>query len=95
MGVSQMCWIAPEPSMSASTKVDPGAMVTDGEIFHPGPSSRPGPAPVPSVAIPPRPFSPVKFSGLIERVSAFARRHTLLRPTPNPFHAASPVTPDF
>src|SRR6266550_4515776 len=32
MGVSQMCWIAPEPSMSASTNVAFGATVTGGEL---------------------------------------------------------------
>jgi len=78
--------------MSASTNMAPGAIDTDGEIFQPRPSSRPGPAPVPSVAMPPRPFSPVKFSGLIERVSASARRHTLASPTPRPFHAPLSVT---
>ena len=31
-------------------------------------------APVPSVAMPPLPFSPVKFSGEIERVFASDRR---------------------
>ena len=66
--------------------------MTDGEIFQPWPSSRAGPAPVPSVAMPPLPFSPVKFSGLIERVSASARRQTFVRPTPSPFHVTSPVT---
>ena len=74
--------------MSASTNVSCGAIDTDGETFQPCPSSRPGPAPVPSVAMPPRPFSPVKFSGLIERVSASASRQTLPSPTPRPFHAS-------
>jgi hypothetical protein len=34
----------------------------------------------------------VKFSGLIDRVSASASRQMLSSPTPNPFHAPSPVT---
>ena len=80
VGVSQMCWIAPEPSMSASTNVSCGAIDDRRRDLPSRPSSRPGPAPVPSVAIPPRPFSPVKFSGLIERVSASARRHTFAEP---------------
>jgi hypothetical protein len=42
-------------------------MRTDGETFQPWPSSRAAFLPVPSVAMPPLPFSPVKFSGLIER----------------------------
>ena len=44
-------------------KVWPGRILTEGEIFHPRPRSRASFAPVPSVAIPPLPFSPVKFSG--------------------------------
>jgi hypothetical protein len=86
--------MVPEPSMSASTNVACGLIVIDGEIFHPGPRSRQGTAPVPSVAIPPRPFAPVKFSGLIERVSACARRHRFPSPTPIPFHAPSLATTD-
>src|SRR3990170_3320776 len=66
--------------MSARVKVWPGSMRTDGETFQPRPRSRAAFAPVPSVAIPPRPFSPVKFSGLIERVSALDRRYR--SPTP-------------
>ena len=41
----------------------------------------------PSVAMPPLPFSPVKFSGLIERVCAFDRRDRLPRCRPNPENA--------
>ncbi len=41
-------------------------------------------APVPSVAMPPPPFSPVKFSGLIERDLASDRRERLPRFMPSP-----------
>src|SRR5438876_12144703 len=54
-------------------------MRTEGETFHFCPSSRAAFLPVPSVAIPPLPFSPVRFSGLIERVFAFESRKRLPR----------------
>jgi hypothetical protein len=60
-----------------------------GEIFQPWPNSRPGIAPVPSVAIPPAPLAPVKFSGLIERDSAFESRDKLPRCTPKPLNAVT------
>src|SRR5579859_5429296 len=50
-------------------------MSTEGETFHPLPRSRAAALPVPSVAIPPLPFSPVKFSGLIERDLASESRY--------------------
>jgi hypothetical protein len=53
--------------MSAIVKVDRALIRTDGETFQPCPSSRAAFLPVPSVAWPAFPFSPVKFSGLIER----------------------------
>src|SRR5689334_1189224 len=87
VGVSQMCWIAPDALMSHIVKVSPGPIFTDGETFHPWPRSDDGHEPVPSVAMPPLPFSPVKFSGLIERVSAFASRQRFAIPTPRPFHS--------
>src|SRR4051794_14942248 len=62
--------------MSHSVNVCPASMRTLGEIFHPWPSSRAQFFPVPSVAIPPRPFSPVKFSGLIERDLALLSRES-------------------
>src|SRR5580658_9712843 len=77
--VIQICWIAPEPSMSASVKVSPGWMITNGETFQPCPRSRAALAAGPSVDMPPLPFSPVKFSGLIERVFARDRRERLPR----------------
>src|SRR5437016_817392 len=67
VGVIQMCWIAPGPAMLQSVKVFPGSIRTLGEIFQPTPSSRAAFLPVPSVAMPALPFSPVKFSGLIDR----------------------------
>ena len=67
VGVIQICWMVPGPLMSAISKVLCAATRTDGETFQPWPRSRAQPSPVPVVAIPPLPFSPVKFSGLTER----------------------------
>src|SRR6516162_5343300 len=83
-----MLWMAPGPWMSATTYVAPAATSFDGETFQPRPRSRAGPAPVPSVAMPPRPFSPVGFSGLIDRVRAVDSRARLPRPRPNPLKPA-------
>jgi hypothetical protein len=43
-------------------------MRIEGDTFQPWPRPRAQLAPVPSVAMPPFPFSPVKFSGEIDRV---------------------------
>src|SRR5699024_1706824 len=59
------------PSISAMVNISPGAIFTEGEIFHPFPRSLAQDAPVPSTACPPSPFPPEKFSGLIERVLIF------------------------
>src|SRR5271154_2902432 len=83
-GVIQICWIAPGPSIAPKAICWPGSMRTDGEIFQPRPRPRAWMAPVPSVAIPPPPFSPVKFSGLIERDLASERRERLPRFIPSP-----------
>ncbi|HEX3959623.1 MAG TPA: hypothetical protein VHZ03_23810 [Trebonia sp.] len=56
--------------MSASVAIAPGSMTTLGETFQPAPRSRAGPCPVPEVAIPPRPGSPVGFSALTDRLRA-------------------------
>src|SRR5689334_22139812 len=72
--------MAPGPAISPSVKVCLAAILTDGEIFQPWPSSRAALAPVPWVALPPSPLAPVKFSGLIERVFALERRDR--SPTP-------------
>jgi len=66
--VIQMWVMRPGPSIAASSKVSPAGMSTLGEIFHPGPRSRAAEAPVPSVARPPPPAEPSKFSGEIDRV---------------------------
>jgi len=73
-GVIQVCWIAPGPAISASVKVDRALMRTEGETFQPWPSSRAAFLPVPSVAMAALPFSPVKFSGLIDRDWALESR---------------------
>jgi len=64
----------PGPWMLASVKVVPALITTDGEIFQPWPNFLAACCPVPWVAIPPLPFSPVKFSGLMERDRAFEVR---------------------
>jgi len=64
----------PGPLISPRVKVVPALIRTEGETFQPCPKSRAGPLPVPSVAMPALPFSPVKFSGLIERDSALETR---------------------
>src|ERR687886_282377 len=86
VGVIQICWIAPESWISASWRVSPGTITIDGESFQPRPRSRAARAPVPSVVIPPFPFSPVKFSGLIERDCAGDRRERLPRCIPRPLN---------
>ena len=78
-GVIQICWIAPEPSISARVKVDLALTETEGETFQPRPSSRAAPSPVPLVAMPALPFSPVKFSALMERDWALESRERLPR----------------
>src|ERR1051325_10147776 len=62
VGTIHICWIAPGPWMSASVKVLLALTIADGETFHPCPSPRAAFSPVPFVAIPPLPFSPVGFS---------------------------------
>jgi len=58
--VSQMCWITPGPSMSASTTISPGATLRmQGEPLRDGPRSL--------AAMAAAPFSPVLFSQLMER----------------------------
>ena len=61
-------------------------MRTEGETFQPWPSSRAAFLPVPSVAMPALPFSPVKFSGLIERVWASDKRERLPRVMSRPLN---------
>src|SRR3954452_17079921 len=77
--VSQMWVIFPAPWIDARSKVSPASMSTLGEIFQPGPRSRALATPVPSVARPPPPREPSKFSRLIDRVSTARRREIELR----------------
>src|SRR5262245_53248663 len=69
----------PGPWISPIVNVLLPLITTDGETFQPLPRSRDAPLPVPSVAIPALPFSPVKFSGEIERVLAADSRDRLPR----------------
>ena len=48
---------------------------------------------MPSVAMPPLPFSPVKFSGEIDRVRALDSLQRLLRLTPRPENDAGMIGP--
>src|SRR6185369_15847910 len=88
-GVSQICWIAPGPVISASVNVDLAGTRTKGETFHPWPRSRAAPFAAPSVDMPALPFSPLKFSGPIDRVLAFESRLKLPRFKSNPLNGAS------
>src|ERR1044071_2966880 len=83
VGVIQICWMQPGPLISPITNVFFDLITTDGDNFQPRPRSRAAPLPVPSVAIPALPFSPVKFSGLIERDLAFDTRYRLAMPGTN------------
>src|SRR5947209_271317 len=67
--------------MRASSNVSPGSMRTLGETFQLWPRSRAACAPVPSVARPPWPGSPEKFSGLIDRDRSADKRANAARST--------------
>src|SRR5271156_3942670 len=82
VGVIQICCIAPALFISARVKVWPGPITTNGLTFQPRPRSRAATEAEPEVAIPPFPFSPVGFSGLMEYVFAFDNLYTLPMPFP-------------
>ena len=84
--VIQICWIAPGPWISATVNVWCGSIRTEGDTFQPRPRSFAATAPVPSVAMPPAPLAPVKFSALIERDFARDRRARLPMPSPRPLN---------
>src|SRR5580658_9349633 len=79
----------PGPSTSATVNTSPAFMATLGETFQPWPSSREALLPVPSVADPPFPGSPVGFSALIDRVCAGEVRNRLPRFVPSPLNGSS------
>src|SRR5258706_15155045 len=62
-----------------------------GDTFHPWPSSRAGTAPVPSVAIPPLPLLPSKFSAVIDGVCAAERRDRFPSAIPSRLNVGSIV----
>src|SRR5712664_2844116 len=74
--------------MSASTFTSPGSITMYGETFHPRPSLRAGLFTGSGDAIAPLPFSPVGFSGLIERLSALDRIGRLPICMPRPLNDA-------
>src|SRR6266436_3539907 len=88
VGVIQMWAIAPAPDISARTFTSPGSITTYGATFHPRPSFRAGLFAGSGSAIAPLPFSPVGFSGLIERLSAFDRIARLPMYMPSPLKDA-------
>src|SRR5579862_4486561 len=88
-GVSQICWMDPGPVISAIVKVDFAGTRTNGDTFQPWPRSRAAPRAGPSVDMPALPFSPVKFSGPIERVLALETRLRLPRFRSRPLNGAS------
>src|SRR5271154_4011316 len=88
VGVIQICAIAPAPPISASTFTSPGSITTYGATFHPRPSFRAGLLAGSGSAIAPLPFSPVGFSGLIERLSAAERIARLPMCMPSPLNDA-------
>ena len=87
--MSQICWTAPGPVISARVKVDLAGTRTKGETFQPWPRSRAAPLAAPSVDMPALPFSPLKFSGPMERVLAFDIRLRLPRFRSRPLKGAS------
>lgn len=87
--VIQICWMAPGPSMFATSKVSPGSMSTAGATFQPRPRSRALCACRPSTAMPPAPFAPVGFSAESDRVFARDRRDRLPRSRLSPLYMPS------
>src|SRR5258708_20055249 len=75
VGVIHICCMEPDPFISAIVKVLCALICTDGLSFQPFPNSRAAVSPVPFSAIPPFPFSPLKFSGLMDRLFASERRY--------------------
>src|ERR1700757_5043447 len=88
VGVIQICAIPPAPEISASTFTSPGSITTYGATFHPRPNFRAGLLARSGVAIAPLPFSPVGFSGLIERLSASESIARLPMCMPSPLNDA-------
>lgn len=80
---------APSPGECRMVKMVDAVKRLQRDQKEPGMPSA-APALVPSVAMPPLPFSPVKFSGLIERVCAFERRDRFPMFIPNPLNPAAP-----
>src|SRR5205814_9986866 len=85
--------MAPGPVISANVKVDLAGTRTKGETFQPWPKSRAALLAGPSVDMPALPFSPVKFSGPIERVFALESRLRLPRFKSSPLNGASAAVP--
>src|SRR6266545_5716716 len=89
-GVIQMCWMAPGPSMVARVKVELPLTRTKGETFQPWPRSRAARHAEPSCpAMAALPFSPLKFSGQIDRDLALERRKRFPRSTSSPLKPPS------
>ena len=82
--VIHICCIAPPVLICASSHVSPAAISRDGDIFQPRPRFLAAVAPVPEVAMPPLPTSPVRFSGDMERDLALDSRERFAIDMPNP-----------
>jgi len=78
--------------MSAISTRSPGCNTIDGDTFQPNPpKSDAALAPVPSTAIPPFPFSPLKFSALIDLDFASDSLVRLDKSLPNPLYMSTSV----
>src|ERR1043166_4527968 len=88
--------MAPVPAVSAKIAVSPDFTTMDGLTFQPRPRYLAAFWPVPVVAMPPLPRSPVGFSGEIERVSALEVRYRVESVADSPSEdcatAGTPVT---
>jgi hypothetical protein len=85
VGVIQICWMAAGAGDVGEGEGFPGLDADGGgDLPAAAEFARAVGLPVPSVAMPPAPFSPVKFSGLIERVRAAESLLRLPRLRPRP-----------
>src|SRR3972149_10310633 len=73
-----MCWIMPDPVISARTVVLPGSRVMHGRTFQPFPSIEAG-LRASGIALAPPPLFPSGFSAEMERVLALDSKKRLLR----------------
>src|SRR5271154_92487 len=87
VGVIQKWCTEPGQLISPRVSFFPGSITIKGFTFHPRPRSRAALEATPSAAVPPFPFSPLKFSGLMENDFASDVRNMLLSPLARPSYA--------